>query len=60
MHNHDPPYAHNNIGPHNIIIAPRSGQEPLAILMNFSASTPAKKAIRSRAEALKLQVNIKN
>lgn len=58
MHSQDLPYAHNNIKPDNIMIAPRPGQEPLAILMDYEATTPAKKAIRSRAEALQLQVNI--
>ncbi|CAA6661495.1 unnamed protein product [Spirodela intermedia] len=55
MHSHDPPYAHNSIKPDNIMISPRPGQEPLAILMDFETTRPGKKAIRSRAEALQLQ-----
>ncbi|KAI7986658.1 Serine/threonine-protein kinase 16 [Camellia lanceoleosa] len=44
MHNFDPPYAHND-----------KGQPPLAILMDFGSSRPARKQIRSRSEALQLQ-----
>ncbi|CAL5442088.1 unnamed protein product [Camellia sinensis] len=55
MHNFDPPYAHNDVKPGNVLITHRKGQPPLAILMDFGSSRPARKQIRSRSEALQLQ-----
>lgn len=55
MHNFDPPYAHNDVKPGNVLITHRKGQPPLAILMDFGSAGPAKKDIRSRSEALRLQ-----
>ncbi|KAL8099249.1 hypothetical protein AgCh_031784 [Apium graveolens] len=34
----------------------RKGQPPLAILMDFGSARPARKQIRSRSEALQLQI----
>jgi len=56
MHNFDPPYAHNDVKPGNVLIAHRKGQPPLAILMDFGSTRAARKQIRSHAEALQLQV----
>ena len=56
MHNFDPPYAHNDVKPGNVLITHRKGQPPLAILMDFGSARPARKQIRSRSEALQLQV----
>jgi serine/threonine kinase 16 len=56
MHNLDPPYAHNDVKPGNVLITHRKGQPPLAILMDFGSARPAKRQIRSRSEALQLQV----
>jgi len=58
MHNFDPPYAHNDVKPGNVLITHRKGQPPLAILMDFGSARPAKREIRSRSEALQLQVRI--
>eukprot|EP00262_Sarcandra_glabra_P007555 TRINITY_DN20433_c0_g1_i1.p1 TRINITY_DN20433_c0_g1~~TRINITY_DN20433_c0_g1_i1.p1 ORF type:complete len:343 (+),score=77.17 TRINITY_DN20433_c0_g1_i1:98-1126(+) len=55
MHSFDPPYAHNDVKPGNVLITHRKGQPPLAILMDFGSAGPAKKEIRSRSEALQLQ-----
>ncbi|KAJ6848070.1 putative serine/threonine-protein kinase [Iris pallida] len=55
MHSFDPPYAHNDVKPGNVLITHRKGQPPLAILMDFGSSRPARKEIRSRSEALQLQ-----
>lgn len=56
MHHLDPPYAHNDVKPGNVLITHRKGQPPLAILMDFGSARPARRQIRSRSEALQLQV----
>lgn len=56
MHNFDPPYAHNDVEPGNVLLSHRKGQPPLVILMDFGSAPPARKQIRSRSEALRLQV----
>lgn len=56
MHSFDPPYAHNDIKPGNILVTHQKGRSPLAILMDFGSAKPAKREIRSRSEALQLQV----
>lgn len=55
MHSFDPPYAHNDVKPGNVLITHRKGQPPLAILMDFGSARPARKEIHSRSEALRLQ-----
>ncbi|CAL9079839.1 unnamed protein product [Musa acuminata var. zebrina] len=55
MHSFDPPYAHNDVKPGNVLITHRKGQPPGAILMDFGSARPARKEIRSRSEALQLQ-----
>ncbi|KHN15181.1 Serine/threonine-protein kinase 16 [Glycine soja] len=55
MHSFDPPYAHNDVKPGNVLITHRKGQPPLAILMDFGSARPARKQISSRSEALQLQ-----
>ncbi|MED6122427.1 hypothetical protein PIB30_039631 [Stylosanthes scabra] len=55
MHGLDPPYAHNDVKPGNVLITHRKGQPPIAILMDFGSARPARKQIRSRSEALQLQ-----
>ncbi|RWR85013.1 serine/threonine-protein kinase 16 [Cinnamomum micranthum f. kanehirae] len=55
MHTFDPPYAHNDVKPGNVLITWRKGQPPLAVLMDFGSAGTAKKEIRSRTEALQLQ-----
>ena len=56
MHSFDPPYAHNDVKPGNVLITWRKGQAPVATLMDFGSARPARKEIRSRSEALQLQV----
>lgn len=56
MHSFDPPYAHNDVKPGNVLIKHRKGQAPLAVLMDFGSARPARRQIQSRAEALQLQV----
>ena len=58
MHSLEPPYAHNDVKPGNVLLTRRKGQSPLAILMDFGSARPARKQIRSRSEALQLQVLI--
>ncbi|XP_068464538.1 uncharacterized protein [Phaseolus vulgaris] len=55
MHSFDPPYAHNDVKPGNVLITHRKGQPPLAILMDFGSARPARKKITNRSEALQLQ-----
>ncbi|CAN6866214.1 unnamed protein product [Brassica oleracea] len=56
MHSLEPPYAHNDVKPGNVLLTRRKGQPPLAILMDFGSARPSRKQIRSRQEALQLQV----
>lgn len=56
LHSLDPPYAHNDVKPGNVLLTHRKGQPPLAVLMDFGSARPAKRQIRSRSEALQLQV----
>lgn len=56
MHSLEPPYAHNDVKPGNVLITRRKGKSPLAILMDFGSARPARREIRSRSEALRLQV----
>lgn len=56
MHSFDPPYAHNDVKPGNVLVTYRKGKSPVATLMDFGSARPARKQIRSRSEALQLQV----
>ena len=58
MHNHDPPYVHNDVKPGNVLLTCKKGQPPLAVLMDFGSARLARRQIRSRSEALQLQVLI--
>ncbi|GKB55732.1 serine/threonine-protein kinase 16-like protein [Tanacetum coccineum] len=55
LHTLEPPYAHNDVKPGNVLLTHRKGQPPLAILMDFGSARPARREIRSRSEALQLQ-----
>ncbi|XP_074582169.1 uncharacterized protein LOC141838561 [Curcuma longa] len=55
MHSFDPPYAHNDVKPGNVLLTQIKEQSPVAILMDFGSARPARKEIRSRSEALQLQ-----
>ncbi|KAK8962700.1 3-phosphoinositide-dependent protein kinase 1 [Platanthera guangdongensis] len=56
MHSFEPPHAHNDVKPGNVLVTHKKGQPPVAILMDFGSARPARKQIRSRSEALQLQV----
>ena len=56
MHASDPPYAHNDLKPGNVLFSSKKGDLPVAIVMDFGSAAPARKSIRSRSEALALQV----
>lgn len=56
MHSLETPYAHNDVKPGNVLLTHRKGKPPLAVLMDFGSARPARKQIRSRSEALQLQV----
>ncbi|KAL3343054.1 hypothetical protein AABB24_026885 [Solanum stoloniferum] len=55
MHSFDPPYAHNDVKPGNVLLTHSKEQAPLAVLMDFGSTRPARKQIHSRQEALQLQ-----
>ncbi|KAK4781676.1 hypothetical protein SAY86_015778 [Trapa natans] len=55
MHTLEPPYAHNDVKPGNVLITHKKGHIPLAILMDFGSTRLARREIRSRSEALQLQ-----
>ncbi|OAY82174.1 Serine/threonine-protein kinase 16 [Ananas comosus] len=55
LHIFDPPYAHSDVKPSNVLITHTKGQQPLTILTDFGSARPARKQIRSRSEALELQ-----
>ncbi|KAJ4791857.1 Serine/threonine-protein kinase 16 [Rhynchospora pubera] len=55
MHSFDPPHAHNDVRPENVLITQRKEQAPLAMLMDFESARPARRSIRSQSEASQLQ-----
>ncbi|XP_031493158.1 uncharacterized protein LOC116259464 [Nymphaea colorata] len=55
MHSLDPPYAHNDVKPGNVLLTHRKGEIPLAVLMDFGSAAPARREIRSRSQSLQLQ-----
>ena len=57
MHASDPPYAHNDLKPGNVLFSSKKGDLPVAIVMDFGSAAPARRSIRSRSEALALQVS---
>ncbi|XP_062112764.1 uncharacterized protein LOC133823927 [Humulus lupulus] len=59
MHNLDPPYAHNDVKPGNVLITHGKGQPPLAILMDFGSAHPARRQIQPHSEALQLCKELK-
>ncbi|KAI5069961.1 hypothetical protein GOP47_0014304 [Adiantum capillus-veneris] len=55
MHALDPPYAHNDLKPGNILLLNKSDEVPVAMIMDFGSAAPARRSVRSRAEALAVQ-----
>ncbi|CAK9218583.1 unnamed protein product [Sphagnum troendelagicum] len=55
MHMNDPPYAHNDMKPGNVLLTLQPNKPPKAVIMDFGSASPAHKKIRSRSEALTLQ-----
>lgn len=58
MHTGDTPYAHNDLKPANVLLSKRKDQPPQVIIMDFGSATVARKQIRSRSQALALQVGL--
>jgi serine/threonine kinase 16 len=56
MHMGDTPYAHNDVKPGNVLLTKRKNSPPEAVIMDFGSATPARRPIKSRSEALALQV----
>ncbi|GBG85161.1 hypothetical protein CBR_g39726 [Chara braunii] len=54
MHKSDPPYAHNDVKPGNVLLSRKHGAL-MAVLMDFGSTRVARWKIRSRSEALALQ-----
>ncbi|XP_047328588.1 probable serine/threonine-protein kinase DDB_G0291350 [Impatiens glandulifera] len=55
MHDFNPPYAHNDVKPGNVLLTLSKDHPPLAVIMDFGSTRPARREIRSRSEALQLQ-----
>lgn len=54
MHTLDPPYAHNDLKPGNVLLLNQKDEVPVAMIMDFGSAAPARRPIRSRIEALAL------
>lgn len=58
MHTLDPPYAHNDLKPGNILLLNKKDEVPVAMIMDFGSAAPARRSVRSRADALAVQVSL--
>lgn len=56
MHTHDPPYAHNDMKPGNVLLSLPRNQPPVAVVMDFGSARSARKQVRNRKEAMIVQV----
>jgi len=56
MHTHDPPYAHYDMKPGNVLLSLPRNKPPVAVIMDFGSANPARKQIHSRKEAMVVQV----
>jgi len=56
MHTHDPPYAHNDMKPGNVLLSLPRNKPPVAVIMDFGSARPARKEIHNRKEAMAVQV----
>ena len=56
MHTYDPPYAHNDMKPGNVLLTFRRNRPPVAVIMDFGSARPARREIQNRKEAMALQV----
>ncbi|GAQ83678.1 serine/threonine protein kinase [Klebsormidium nitens] len=54
MHSSDPPFAHNDIKPGNVLLERRSGNIK-AVIMDYGSVSPARRKVSTRKEALVLQ-----
>eukprot|EP00897_Mesotaenium_endlicherianum_P004543 jgi/Mesen1/4116/ME000216S03371 len=55
MHSHNPPYAHNDIKPANVLVTRKGGAHVSAVIMDFGSTRAARHNIQSRSAALELQ-----
>lgn len=55
MHTLDPPYAHNDLKPGNVLLLNRKDESPVAVIMDFGSAAPARRSVRSRSEAVAVQ-----
>jgi len=55
MHTHDPPYAHYDMKPGNVLLSLPRNKPPVAVIMDFGSANPARKQIHSRKEAMVVQ-----
>lgn len=56
MHTHDPPYAHNDMKPGNVLLSLPRNHPPNAVIMDFGSARPARRKIENRKQALTVQV----
>lgn len=55
MHTHDPPYAHNDMKPGNVLLSLPRNNPPRAVIMDFGSARPARRKIENRKQALTVQ-----
>ncbi|KAG0567466.1 hypothetical protein M758_7G141500 [Ceratodon purpureus] len=55
MHSHDPPYAHNDLKPGNVLLTLPKNQPPVAVIMDFGSAGPARRELQNRKEAMAVQ-----
>lgn len=56
MHTHDPPYAHNDLKPGNVLLLLPKNEPPVAVIMDFGSAGPARRELQNRKEAMAVQV----
>ena len=57
MHTHDPPYAHNDVKPGNVLLSLPQNRPPVAVIMDFGSAGPARRELQTRKEAMAVQVH---
>lgn len=57
MHAHDPPYAHNDLKPGNVLLTLPKNRPPVAVVTDFGSAGPARRELKTRKEAMEVQVH---